>query len=228
MSHPSVHCAKTAPAFPHGIPNGRAVDRTHAVGHRKRPQHAVVESPRLSPDMKDPRGLGHVSRVIGKREPYFRINRHASPPDGESPFLCGTGRREDQDITGQVALFARESGFAVTGAHRHDAGLLAPTLGLRPDPAARADTRAAAGGVPRPWLHRPTAAMRSRPSCARLARRARRWVVEACHSWLNRNRALLVCWSRKDDNHLALLQLASGLVEFKKAYPVRFIHAQTG
>jgi putative transposase len=47
--------------------------------------------------------------------------------------------------------------------------------------------------------------------------RARRWVVEACHSWLNRNRALLIRWSKKDDNHLALLQLASGLIAFKKA-----------
>ena len=25
--------------------------------------------------------------------------------------------------------------------------------------------------------------------------RARRWVVEACHSWLNRNRALLIRWA---------------------------------
>jgi putative transposase len=47
--------------------------------------------------------------------------------------------------------------------------------------------------------------------------RARRWVVEACHSWLNRNRAILIRWSKKDHNHLALLQLASGLIAFKKA-----------
>jgi putative transposase len=47
--------------------------------------------------------------------------------------------------------------------------------------------------------------------------RARRWVVEACHSWLNRNRALLIRWSKKDTNHLALLQLACGLIAFKKA-----------
>jgi hypothetical protein len=47
--------------------------------------------------------------------------------------------------------------------------------------------------------------------------RARRWVVEACHSWLNPNREILICWSKKDENHLALLQLASGLIAFKKA-----------
>ena len=42
--------------------------------------------------------------------------------------------------------------------------------------------------------------------------RARRWVVEASHSWLNRSRGLLIRWSKKDQNHLALLQLASGLI----------------
>ncbi len=48
--------------------------------------------------------------------------------------------------------------------------------------------------------------------------RARRWVVEACHSWLNRNRGILIRWSKKEQNHLALLQLASGLIAFKKAH----------
>lgn len=51
--------------------------------------------------------------------------------------------------------------------------------------------------------------------------RARRWVVEACHSWLNRNRAILVRWSKKDENHLALLQLASGMIAFKRAQAAR-------
>jgi putative transposase len=48
-------------------------------------------------------------------------------------------------------------------------------------------------------------------------RRARRWVVAATHSWLNHNRAILVRWSKKDENHLALLRLASRLIAFKKA-----------
>ena len=47
--------------------------------------------------------------------------------------------------------------------------------------------------------------------------RARRWVVEACHSWMNRNRAILIRWSKKDENHLAFLMLACGLIAFKKA-----------
>jgi hypothetical protein len=47
--------------------------------------------------------------------------------------------------------------------------------------------------------------------------RARRWVVEACHSWMNRNRAILIRWSKKDENHVAFLMLACGLIAFKKA-----------
>ena len=58
--------------------------------------------------------------------------------------------------------------------------------------------------------------------------KARRWVVEATHSWLNRNRAILIRWSKKEENHLALLQLASGLIAFKKANTARLALAQTG
>jgi transposase len=47
--------------------------------------------------------------------------------------------------------------------------------------------------------------------------RARRWVVERTHSWLNRFRGLLVRWSKKPDNHRALLQLACGLITWRMA-----------
>jgi hypothetical protein len=55
--------------------------------------------------------------------------------------------------------------------------------------------------------------------------KARRWVVEACHSWLNRNRGVLIRWSKKDENHLAFLQLASGLIAFKRAHRARLAAA---
>jgi putative transposase len=45
--------------------------------------------------------------------------------------------------------------------------------------------------------------------------RARRWVVERTHSWLNRFRALLIRWSKKPQNHLALLHLACALITWK-------------
>jgi putative transposase len=58
--------------------------------------------------------------------------------------------------------------------------------------------------------------------------RARRWVVEACHSWLNRNRGLLIRWSKKAENHLAFLMLGCALVAFKKAHVARLAHAVMG
>ncbi len=37
--------------------------------------------------------------------------------------------------------------------------------------------------------------------------KARRWVVERDHSWLNRYRAILVRWCKKPENYLACLHL---------------------
>jgi putative transposase len=47
--------------------------------------------------------------------------------------------------------------------------------------------------------------------------RARRWVIERTHSWLNRFRGLLVRWSKKPENHRALLQLACGIIAWRMA-----------
>lgn len=55
--------------------------------------------------------------------------------------------------------------------------------------------------------------------------RARRWVVEACHSWMNRYRAILIRWSKKEENHLALLMFAGGLIAFKKAHAAALVAA---
>ena len=46
--------------------------------------------------------------------------------------------------------------------------------------------------------------------------RARRWVVERTHSWLNRSRRLLVRWEKKTANYLAFLQLACAQLIFSK------------
>jgi putative transposase len=47
--------------------------------------------------------------------------------------------------------------------------------------------------------------------------KARRWVVERVHSWLNRFRRLLVRWEKKPQNYLAFLHFACGLVAFRVA-----------
>ena len=43
-------------------------------------------------------------------------------------------------------------------------------------------------------------------------KKARRWVVERTHSWLNRYRRLLVRWEKKGCNYLALLHFACALI----------------
>jgi putative transposase len=47
-------------------------------------------------------------------------------------------------------------------------------------------------------------------------RRARRWVVERLHSWLNRYRHLLVRWAKKLENYVAMLHLAFAHILFKQ------------
>ena len=42
--------------------------------------------------------------------------------------------------------------------------------------------------------------------------RARRWVVERTHSWLNRYRKLLVSFEKTEEGYVALLTLAAALI----------------
>ena len=46
--------------------------------------------------------------------------------------------------------------------------------------------------------------------------RARRWVVERTHSWLNRSRRLLVRWEKKTENYLAFIHLACAQLIYSK------------
>lgn len=48
-------------------------------------------------------------------------------------------------------------------------------------------------------------------------KKARRWVVERSHSWLNRFRRILVRWDKKPDNYLAFLHFACALISFRAA-----------
>ena len=48
-------------------------------------------------------------------------------------------------------------------------------------------------------------------------KRARRWVVERSHSWMNRFRRILVRWEKKPANYLALLHFACALIAFLAA-----------
>lgn len=124
-------------------------------------------------------------------------------------------------------------GLAIDGANRHDMKLVRPTLDslvvARPEPTEEEpqgmcmdkgydydevrDILAEFGF---------TAHIRSRgeevKEIAREAgKKARRWVVERSHSWLNRFRRILVRWEKKPEHFLAFLHFACALIAFRAA-----------
>ena len=48
-----------------------------------------------------------------------------------------------------------------------------------------------------------------------ILKKARRWVVERTHSWMNRFRGILIRWSKKAENYLAMLHLACGIITWR-------------
>lgn len=124
-------------------------------------------------------------------------------------------------------------GLAVDGANRHDMKLLALTLGdpIIPPPAASANNLqhlcldkgydfpvirelAQALGY---TLHLRTRGEEIKEKATIPGYRARRWVVERTHSWLNRFRRLLVRWEKKVENYLAMLHFACAWITFRGA-----------
>lgn len=47
--------------------------------------------------------------------------------------------------------------------------------------------------------------------------KARRWVVERAHSWLDRYRAVLIRWCKKPENFLATLHFALASITYRAA-----------
>ena len=121
-------------------------------------------------------------------------------------------------------------GLAVAGANINDFKLARETIESIPIPR------------PRPSLHKPqnlsldkgydyrevrellrefgfTAHIRSRGEEAVMIKRragfkARRWVVERSHSWMNRFRRILVRWEKKAENYVGLLHLSLAWIAF--------------
>jgi len=67
-----------------------------------------------------------------------------------------------------------------------------------------------------------TAHIRSRGEEARelkqtAEKKARRWVVERTHSWMNRFRRILIRWDKKPENYIAFLHFACALIAFRAA-----------
>lgn len=122
--------------------------------------------------------------------------------------------------------------LAVDGANRNDCKLAEPTIASivveRPEPTAEYPQgvcldKAYDHDFVRELLAELdfTAHIRSRGEEARelrkdLGERARRWVVERVHSWINRYRALLIRWSKKAINHEALLMFCFALITWQQ------------
>jgi putative transposase len=64
-------------------------------------------------------------------------------------------------------------------------------------------------------LHLRTRGEEIRALACEVGYRARRWVVERTHSWLNRFRRLLIRWEKRPENYLAMLHLACGVITWR-------------
>jgi len=49
-------------------------------------------------------------------------------------------------------------------------------------------------------------------------KKARRWVVERTHSWLNKFRGILIRWCKKSENYLAMMHFACGMIAWKASF----------
>lgn len=47
--------------------------------------------------------------------------------------------------------------------------------------------------------------------------KARRWVCERTHSWMNRFRRVLIRWEKKPENYLGMLHLTLGIIALRGA-----------
>jgi putative transposase len=45
--------------------------------------------------------------------------------------------------------------------------------------------------------------------------RARRWVVERTHSWMNRFRRILIRWEKRADTYVAMIHLACAVITWR-------------
>ena len=125
-------------------------------------------------------------------------------------------------------------GLAVEGANRNDMKLVEATLQSIPEDAGR----------PEPTEEQPqgmcmdkgydydevrdvveefgfTTHIKARGEEAQALKRkagykARRWVVERTHSWMNRFRGILIRWSKKAENYIALLHMAFAFIIYRR------------
>lgn len=124
-------------------------------------------------------------------------------------------------------------GLAVDGANCHDMKLVRATLESlvvqRPEPSEAApqgmcldkgydydDVRVSLAEFGF-TAHIQSRSEEARELAQEAGKRARRWVVERTHSWMNRFRRVLVRWEKKPEHYLAFLHFACALIAFRAA-----------
>jgi putative transposase len=123
-------------------------------------------------------------------------------------------------------------GLAVAGANRPDCKLVAETLnsiaierpeptpehpqGLCLDKAYVGDEVAELARAFRFTLHIPPKGKKAQQVKHKARAKARRWVVERTHSWVNRFRGVLIRWSKKPANYIAMLHMAFAFIIYGK------------
>ena len=120
----------------------------------------------------------------------------------------------------------------ISGANTHDAKLLSATLEAviveRPQPTEeRPQHLCLDKGYDNPTGREAVEQHQYRPHIRRIGKEkldeggekrypARRWIVERTLSWLSKCRAILVRYDKKSQNYLALIQLACGLIWYRR------------
>lgn len=122
-------------------------------------------------------------------------------------------------------------GLAVDGANRPDMKLAEETLESipveRPEPSADEaqhlcldkgydydEVRAVAEAFGF-TAHIPRRGQEAQAAKRRARGKARRYVVERTHSWMNRFRGILIRWSKKPENYIALLHFAFAIITYR-------------
>ncbi len=124
-------------------------------------------------------------------------------------------------------------GLVVEGANRHDMKLVQATVDSSPVPRPKPAPETPQGlcvdkGYDYDEVRQTlqafgfTAHIRSRGEEAQAIKReagfkARRWVVERTHSWMNRFRRILIRWDKSPGNYIAFLHFACALIAFRAA-----------